>query len=587
MKIFLGSKFFSNLFISFISVILCLFTLETILRINPESKKRIPLDWIQKNVKFNKQGLRDIDYPFEKPFNVFRILVLGDSQTFGHGIPEIKNTWPKKLEDLLNQNASSIKFEVLNMAIPGWNTDTHLNELFRVGFRYKPDLILLGFYPNDISKPALFECNSDDRELFPNFGKFQNQIQSLKLYQFLKFRLNRLGEKLGFKPSYSDCLNRIFQSRGWEMEKIYLDILLMSSQLKGIPFMMTMIPIITALNHNYPLNSAFEKLNEYCLIRQINCVDLLKESFFGLNDEDYIYSKWDRHLNEKGTEIVARTVYKKLKTLKELPKLALLSKALNLNLLLNGESFLKNLEKQIPDNFDETFTAKINRKNEKWILTKQKDGYILEIKINDIKTGQLQLLSKTILGSNGQFLSKGKKFYEPQSGFLNEMEVLEIKDDTTFLKINKFRKTSNGLISKSETNRIFPLKVFNQKRIKGVVIELERGTIFPDPKVLEERIFTNGVKPSENYSRQEKINILKSIASRNPPAFPDLTNNKSLKLMPKDKLASLFDEILLFQDLIILTRYGGNGYIQKLREAVRTKKPSIEALKAFDRLDSR
>lgn len=580
------SRFFSNLLISLISLIICLSTLEITLRVSPESKKGIPLDWTQKNVKFNKQGFRDLDYSFEKPFNVFRILTLGDSQTFGHGIPQRKNTWPKKLESLLNQNASLIKFEVLNMAISGWNTDTQLNELFRIGFRYKPDLILLGFYPNDISKPALFKCNSDDREIFPSFGKFQNQIQSLKLYQFLRFRLNRLLEKLDLKPSYSDCINLTFQSRGWEMEKVYLDILLMSSQLKNIPFMMTLIPIITSLNKNYPLNFAFEKLNEYCSLRQINCVDLLSKSFYGLNDEDYIYSEWDRHLNEKGAKVVAQTIYKKLKPLKEFPKLALLNKALDPNLLFNGSPLLKSLEKQIPDNYDEIFTAKINQKNEQWTLKRLKDKYTLKIKVSDIRTGKPQLLSISTLDTNGQFLTRKKSFYESKSGLLKEMEVLEIKDGITFFKIKKYQKTPGGLTVKSETNRIFPLKVFDQKKIKGTVIELERGTIFPDPKVLEERIFEKGTQPSEYYSRKEMIQILKNIANRNPPAFPDLINKKHLELMPQNKLVSLFNEILLFQDLIILNRYGGNEYIQKLGEAVTSQKPPLAALKAFNRLNS-
>ncbi len=580
------SRFFSNLLISSISLILCLSILEAILRVSPESKKGIPLDWAQKNVKFNKQGFRDVDHTFEKPFNIFRILVLGDSQTFGHGIPKRKDTWPKKLESLLNQDTSLIKFEVLNMAISGWNTDTQLNELFRLGFRYKPDLILLGFYPNDISKPALFKCNSDDREILPSFGKFQNQIQSLKLYQFLKFRLNRLLEKLNLKPSYPDCINRVFQTRGWEMEKIYLDILLMSSQLKNIPFMMTIIPMITSLNNNYPLNSAFEKLNGFCLSRQINCVDLFKESFYGLNDEDYIYSEWDRHLNEKGTRVVAQTLYKKLKLLKESPKLALLNKALSPNLLLNDNPLLKNLERQIPDNHDEIFTAEVNQKNEQWTLKRLKDGYTLKIKVNDIKTGAPQLLSITTLDINGQFLSREKSFYKPRSGFLDETEILETKDGITFLKIKKYQETPDGLTLKSETSRIFPLQVFDQKKIRGTVIEFEKGTIFPDPKVLEKRIFSKGSQPSEHYSEQEMIQILKNIINRNPPAFPDLTNKKTLELMPQSRLVSLFNEVLLFQDLIILNRYGGNEYIQKLRKAVKSQKPPLEALKAFNRLDS-
>lgn len=55
---------------------------EALFRIVARGKKPAH-EWSQKDVKLNSQGLRDYEYSLEKPEKVFRILVLGDSMTFG------------------------------------------------------------------------------------------------------------------------------------------------------------------------------------------------------------------------------------------------------------------------------------------------------------------------------------------------------------------------------------------------------------------------------------------------------------------------------------------------------------------------
>ena len=57
----------------------------------------------KKYVRYNKYGYRDYEYSLQKPQNVFRVLVLGDSQTFGHGIKKLEDNWVKKLEARLRK----------------------------------------------------------------------------------------------------------------------------------------------------------------------------------------------------------------------------------------------------------------------------------------------------------------------------------------------------------------------------------------------------------------------------------------------------------------------------------------------------
>src|SRR5215472_9264005 len=54
-------------------------------------------------VSINSDGLRDRDFSLEKPPGVYRIMMLGDSTTFGWGVRE-ENTAAKFLERKLNEN---------------------------------------------------------------------------------------------------------------------------------------------------------------------------------------------------------------------------------------------------------------------------------------------------------------------------------------------------------------------------------------------------------------------------------------------------------------------------------------------------
>jgi lysophospholipase L1-like esterase len=101
-----------------------------------------------KSVRTNSIGIRDSDYLLEHSPDVFRVLALGDSQTFGNGL-ELVDTWPKQLEEILRKSCEK-RIEVINGGIPG--TDTWQHEIInqRLQEAYSPDLLILAFYVNDV-----------------------------------------------------------------------------------------------------------------------------------------------------------------------------------------------------------------------------------------------------------------------------------------------------------------------------------------------------------------------------------------------------------------------------------------------------
>jgi hypothetical protein len=101
-------------------------------------------------VHINSLGLRDPrEYPLDKGPRTFRILVLGDSVTFGHG-SVYEHTYPRLVEESLKAWRRDIDWQVWNAAVPGYNTSQELAQLLRVGPRFRPDLVVVGFFENDL-----------------------------------------------------------------------------------------------------------------------------------------------------------------------------------------------------------------------------------------------------------------------------------------------------------------------------------------------------------------------------------------------------------------------------------------------------
>jgi lysophospholipase L1-like esterase len=106
-------------------------------------------DYDGAHVTVNCRGLRDREIPYEKPKNTFRILSMGDSVTFGWGVPADR-TYSKAMERVLNAAESSGRqFEVINTGCPSFNTWQEYMFLKTEGMKYKPDAVVLLFTDND------------------------------------------------------------------------------------------------------------------------------------------------------------------------------------------------------------------------------------------------------------------------------------------------------------------------------------------------------------------------------------------------------------------------------------------------------
>ena len=102
--------------------------------------------WGLGRVVTDEFGLRN-EHPVEKPEGVHRVLMLGDSVTFGYGVDQAQS-FPAVLEGLLNQS-NQTKYQIINAGIPGYSIRDEGALLPTLLARYKPDLVLWTVTSND------------------------------------------------------------------------------------------------------------------------------------------------------------------------------------------------------------------------------------------------------------------------------------------------------------------------------------------------------------------------------------------------------------------------------------------------------
>lgn len=139
----------------------------------------------------NEKGFRNIDStPYKKRPGEFRVLVLGDSHTFGYEVNQ-QETYAAVTEKLLREKGFDAT--VINAGISGTGTAEQLVFLEQEGLRYDPDVVVLGFFSNDFDdnlKSSFFKLDTrdslvvDKKEHLPGV-KIQNFIYQFRWVHWL------------------------------------------------------------------------------------------------------------------------------------------------------------------------------------------------------------------------------------------------------------------------------------------------------------------------------------------------------------------------------------------------------------------
>jgi len=268
-------------------------------------------------VKINSQGLRSPERPAEKPEGVRRVLVLGDSVAFGHGV-EQSAAFPAVLEKLLNEKDRGTTIEVINAAVPGYNSEQEYVYLREKGFALRPDVVLVAAVVNDVEPAYDVDENGalrwkDPPEIYREAMEQLLARRGLRGFLARHIRLFTLFDNLFHPPyfltrRYLDYLDRIYapESPGWLSARDSLVAIRVMCKARGVGFLLAFCPI-PAKHEPETLRRIRERFAKLAESEGIDFVDLYDAQSRWPTDR-LILSKYDRHPSVFGHSVIAKAL---------------------------------------------------------------------------------------------------------------------------------------------------------------------------------------------------------------------------------------------------------------------------------------
>jgi GDSL-like Lipase/Acylhydrolase family len=159
----------------------------------------------QADLATNALGFRDVPHG-KKAAGVTRVAVLGDSFVFGSGVKQ-DEPLTRRLAALLGPS-----FEVVNLGVAGYGTDQALLTLRRWGPRLSPDVVLAGFFWNDVMENASAEMYGMQKPRFVLMGHSLSLVPPGAAPE--RSAAARLDATLGARSHLWSLARRVLKRRG-------------------------------------------------------------------------------------------------------------------------------------------------------------------------------------------------------------------------------------------------------------------------------------------------------------------------------------------------------------------------------------
>jgi GDSL-like lipase/acylhydrolase family protein len=137
------------------------YVLERIIQLSPdprliyELRPHLHVRFGMVDVETNGAGMRaSREYAVDRPPSTLRIVGIGDSGMFGWDVPQGRD-YLADLERALARRGNGTAYEVLNLAVPGYNTQQEVERLRDTGLAYDPQVVVVGWCVNDTGPPSM------------------------------------------------------------------------------------------------------------------------------------------------------------------------------------------------------------------------------------------------------------------------------------------------------------------------------------------------------------------------------------------------------------------------------------------------
>lgn len=269
------------------------------------------------DVDINSLGFRDLEFAVKKKPDELRVLAIGDSFTFGHGV-QGQDSWPQVLEGMLRSERKT-PVEVINAGYAGGSwPPTYAAWLASDGIRFDPEVVVIGLCLNDICTmiPMMHQVPEPE----PWLGGASKLLHQFQLWRAEKAHVP--GDYRGFfmplpqalraqaTPEQLAGLERWRQS--WEQAKAGCLVMRDLLRSRDVRFVVAILPMLSRLGDDYPFLGLHEMVAEFCDTEGIEHVDLLP-AFRHRQDTALWAHPTDQHPNDVGQRMIAQGIHDYLK----------------------------------------------------------------------------------------------------------------------------------------------------------------------------------------------------------------------------------------------------------------------------------
>ena len=259
----------------------------------------------------NSQGRRGPEVPREKAPGTRRVVIIGDSNTFGQGVRE-QDTYVRRLETLLRKEPTNV--EVINGGVSGYASGDCAAYLEERLLSHDPDVVVYGFYLNDVlgsssllELPEFREAARDYMQMLqPEEATGWRSLHWARAYRDMRVRR-------GFKELVRILYVSAFAEGAPHWEQCSDTILEMKrkTEARGGRFLLAVLPLLHDIGPSYPFLSCHSRIADWCSEHGVDSVDLL-EHLNGYRQADLQVHVSDNHYNEVAHRETAQALADKL-----------------------------------------------------------------------------------------------------------------------------------------------------------------------------------------------------------------------------------------------------------------------------------
>jgi len=257
-------------------------------------------------VQTNDLGFRDNHavVPPKAP-GEFRIIVLGDSFTFGPGI-DYSHIYTSLLQERLQRGHPQVT--VINLAVEGYNIIQYAAVLEEVGLSLKPDAVLLSLFPVNDFELDTYAMNYQVATGHPPASPW---YESLYVYRAYLGHAAQVALKVLHKVVPSATADG--QDYGWEKNIAALREIVATAQAKRLPLAIALLPHTKGFKTQATI---FGRINAYCHQSALPCVDLLEPlRVSGARDGAWVLNAIDSHPNLEYNRFIAAELAPRLEAM--------------------------------------------------------------------------------------------------------------------------------------------------------------------------------------------------------------------------------------------------------------------------------